>query len=43
MRQERDRKPEARNRSLLIAAVIVAFVVLFVVLHVTGVVGAGSH
>ena len=42
--QHDDQLPPRRgNRGLLVPVLIVAVVVVFVVLHLTGVVGAGSH
>ena len=38
-----DPQPERGNRGLLMPIIIVAVVVIFVLLHLTGVVGAGSH
>jgi hypothetical protein len=40
---DNDPQPERRNRSLLVPVIIAAVVVIFVLLHLTGVVGAGSH
>lgn len=38
-----DPHPERGNRSLLVPVIIVVPVVIFVLLHLTGVVGVGSH
>ena len=43
MQQDDDPQPGRGNRGLLVPVMIVAVVVLFVVLHLTGVVGPGSH
>jgi hypothetical protein len=42
---EHDNDPQLNggNRSPLVPAIIVVIVVIFVVLHLTGVIGAGSH
>jgi hypothetical protein len=38
-----DPQPDSRSRALLVPILIVAAVVVFVLLHLTGIVGAGSH
>lgn len=38
-----DPRPERGNRSLLVPVIVVIVVVIFVLLHLTGVVGPGSH
>lgn len=43
MQPEHDPQSGRGNRSFLVPVLIVAVVVVFVVLHLTGVVGAGSH
>jgi hypothetical protein len=40
---DNDPQPKGGNRRPLVPAIIVVLVVIFVVLHLTGVVGAGSH
>jgi hypothetical protein len=42
---EHDDDPQPRNgsRSLLVPVLVVAVVLVFVLLHVTGVLGPGSH
>jgi len=41
--QLNDKTPSRSGRGFLVAFLIVAAVILMVVLHLTGVVGAGSH
>ncbi|MDQ6778508.1 MAG: hypothetical protein M3071_20305 [Actinomycetota bacterium] len=36
-------QPDRGNRSLLVPVIVVVVVVIFVLLHLTGVLGAGSH
>jgi hypothetical protein len=38
-----DPQPDRTNRGLLVPIIIVAVVVIVVLLHLTGVIGAGSH
>jgi hypothetical protein len=38
-----DPQPKGGNRSMPVPAIIVVIAVIFVLLHLTGVVGAGSH
>jgi hypothetical protein len=38
-----DPQPKRANRGLLVPVIVVAIVVIFVLLHLTGVLGAGSH
>lgn len=40
---DNDPQHERGNRSLLVPVIIVLLVLIFVLLHLTGVVGAGSH
>lgn len=43
MQHERDPQSGRGTRRFLVPVLIVAVMVVFVVLHLTGVVGAGSH
>jgi hypothetical protein len=43
MQHDDDLQPGRRTRSLVLPAVIAALVILMVILHLTGVVGPGSH
>ncbi|HET6871054.1 MAG TPA: hypothetical protein VFH80_34400 [Solirubrobacteraceae bacterium] len=43
MGHDQDRQPNRDGRSFLIAILIVAVVITMVVLHLTGIVGPGSH
>jgi hypothetical protein len=38
-----DPQPERGSRGLVVPVIVVVVVVIFVLLHLTGVVGAGSH
>jgi hypothetical protein len=38
-----DPQPDRGKRGLLVPVIVVVVVVIFVLLHLTGVVGAGSH
>jgi flagellar basal body-associated protein FliL len=40
---DHEQQPGRGKRSLIVPAIVVAVVLMFVVLHLTGVVGAGSH
>ena len=40
---DNDPQPRGRQRGLLIAVLVAAVIVAFVLLHLTGVIGPGSH
>ena len=40
---DNDPQPGGRQRGILIAVLVTAVIVVFVLLHVTGVIGPGSH
>ena len=40
---DNDPRPGGRQRGLVIAVLVAAVIVVFVLLHLTGVIGPGSH